>query len=152
MNYCECDMPQRWAKDPEFRIEFDQTMNEYYIVFGKNSGGKYFISFCPDCGGKMPQSKRDEYFMEPLETELHEMRELLKKVKDAVSMRQILGEPDDVWNPSTKDEDEIHFYDVEKFKTQYTYSCKWQTLDLCINEKEDGSVSFFWSGKAKPKE
>ena len=72
-------------------------MNEYYIIFGKNSG-KYFISFCPDCGGKMPESKRGEYFMEPTEDEVLQMRELLKNVKDADSMRQILGEPDDIWN------------------------------------------------------
>ena len=152
MNICTCDMPERWAKDPEFPIEFDPAMNEYYILFGKNSGGKYFISFCPDCGGKMPESKRGEYFMEPLESEVLQMRKLLKNIKDPDSMRKILGEPDDIWNPSQENEDEIHFYDVEKFKTQYTYSSKWQSIDLYIDEKEDGSVSFFWAGKEKPKE
>jgi hypothetical protein len=100
----------------------------------------------------MPESKRNEYFMEPLETEVQEMRELLKKVKDADSMRQILGEPDDIWKPSSQNEDQARFFEVEKFKTQYTYSIKWQSLELCINEKEDGSISYFWSGKEKPKE
>lgn len=148
---CKCDMPERWAKDPEFPIEFDPSMNEYYIVFGKNSG-KYLISFCPKCGGKMPESKRGEYFMEPSEDEVLEMRELLQKVKDVASMRLILGEPDYFSDWTAEEERPNKFYTVERFKRQYTYLSKWQSLGICIEEKDDGSLSYVWFGKEKPKQ
>lgn len=90
--------------------------------------------------------------MEPLEIEVHQMRELLKEVKDADSMRKILGEPDDSFNWSEEQEHRSKYYPTERFKTQYTYSSKWQSLGICIEEKDDGSISYFWFGKEKPKQ
>lgn len=88
--------------------------------------------------------------MEPLETEVLQMRDLLKNVKDANSMRKVLGDPDYFhdWQETPRDK----FYNFQKFKTQYTYLSKWQSVGVVIEEKDDGSISYFYFGKEKPKQ
>lgn len=149
-NTCKCDMPQRWTKDPKFPIEYDALMNEYYIRFGNS--GKHLLFFCPECGGKMPQSKRGDFFTDPDEGEVQQITKLLRSVTDVASMRSTLGEPDLTFQWSPDEDYPIEYYPIEKWKTQYTYSSKWNSVDLCICEKEDGTINYFWYGKEKSKQ
>ena len=97
----------------------------------------------------MPDSKRGDFFTVPAEDEVKQMRILLADVTDVASMRSVLGEPDRTVHWSEDKDLRNDYYPIERWKTQYTYLSKWTSLDLCVCEKEDGSVTSFWHGKEK---
>lgn len=59
---CECGFPKRWFADPTWPVEFDERMNEYNLV---HDGAKAIMRYCYWCGGRLPDSKRDNFFTTP---------------------------------------------------------------------------------------
>lgn len=141
---CSCGRPQMWANDPNFPLYHDSKMEEYFIRDASNR--RFMISYCPSCGGKLPQSRRDSFFTIPDQAEVSDMRKIMSRIKNVDQMRGILGEPDEAYQWTMPKE--FHdFYNVEKWKMQFTYSNRWATLTLCVYQHDDDSISYDWSGK-----
>ena len=136
---CECGHPERWAADPTWPVEFDERMNEYNLV---HDGVKAIMRFCYWCGGRLPDSKRGDFFTTPDETELAEVRALLADAKTAEDVFRILGSPDEThdWKeparPSYVDGKTI------RWKRTFRYSTRWKTLILDVYDMPDGRISF----------
>ena len=95
----------------------------------------------------MPKSRRGDMFVVPSDEELRELRLLLEKISDTVSMRSVLGEPDDVFE-WYKDRTGKPLQNPEgpSFVCQYKYWSRWKTLQLTIQEDEGGQLRFFFFG------
>ncbi len=47
---------------PDAIIYYDPKIDEYGIIIHKEDGSYLSINFCPFCGAKLPESKRDLWF------------------------------------------------------------------------------------------
>ncbi len=47
---------------PDALISYAAQFNEYGIIIHDGGSSTKLISFCPWCGSKLPESKRDEWF------------------------------------------------------------------------------------------
>jgi hypothetical protein len=131
-------------------IEFDQRMNEYHIV---HHGVRIYIEYCFNCGGRLPESKRDSYFTTPNENEMAEIEELLRNVRSIPDVIRILGAADDVHKGAVDAVCETVASDpprngrVLKWKQQLDYRERWVSLTLIVHENVDGSVAYLIAGK-----
>ena len=111
-------------------------MGEYHLQTIPD--GHAIMRFCPWCGGAFPESKRGFFFTDPRDDEVAELDKFLTKIVDVDEMRGTLGEPDHVI-PSHPDN--------KQWAYQYTYSSKWDTLELVIQETIGGKLTFSYGGK-----
>ncbi len=148
---CSCTNWQEGANDPFLPIWFNSIMNEYVILFGKVPTNAIVIYYCPSCGGRMPKSQRADFFTIPSDVEVAEVRAILEQITDSVSMRLLMGEPDEVFE-WYKDNSDGYFSNPEgpEFKYQYTYSSRWKTLEVVVQEYDRGELRYFLHGKPKP--
>ena len=49
---------------PDVLIQYSPKFDEYGLVVHDGGGSSIAISFCPWCGSKLPESKRDRWFSE----------------------------------------------------------------------------------------
>ena len=147
---CRCGVWEKRAKDAFFPIWYNAKTNEFVLLFGKIAANAVIIFFCPSCGGRMPKSRRGDLFTIPIDEELVEARALLEQVDDIASMRSVLGEPDAVFD-GFKDEygEPLRNPDGPDLIRQYTYSSRWKTLSVSIQEYEDATLQFFFMGQPK---
>ena len=132
---CECNMPNRAVESDSFPVTYDEQMGEFHLL--TTPSGHAAMRFCPWCGGAFPESKRGSFFTEPRTDEEDEVVRLVSSISGCEDMRRILGSPDHT----------IHTGPPEKQRTQYTYSSKWETIELTIRESADGKLSFSYGGK-----
>jgi len=57
---CKCGALENASNEADHPIRWDKRMNEYYIAHG--NGGRMMVYYCPFCGGKTPESRRDSFF------------------------------------------------------------------------------------------
>jgi hypothetical protein len=147
---CTCSNWSQRANDLFFPIWLNPETGEYVLLFGDRSAGALVIYYCPTCGRKMPRSRRGDLFNVPSNEELKEARLLLEKISDIASMRAVLGEPDDVFE-WFKDETgkPIANPDGPAFVRQHKYLSQWKTLQVTIQENENGQLRFFFYGQQK---
>ena len=147
---CECSHWTGWVKDPFFPIWFNSKMNEYTVVFGKTATSSLVIYYCPICGGSMPESHRGDFFTIPSDEDRASARLFLQNITDATSMRSILGEPDEIYQLWTDETDKpIRASNAPLPKWQYRYSSRWKTLQVGIQEFEDGNIIISICGQPK---
>lgn len=140
-------MPQKWAKDPRFPLIYDKQMNEFAILRDKDD--KFLIFYCPFCGGRLPESKRRNFYQIPDKAEVKQLRKLMKGVQDIETMRKVLGQPDQVCKWKREDDSE-KVYKIEKWKKLYMYEKLWKSIRLWVFELDDSSLSYTWAGKGIP--
>jgi hypothetical protein len=147
---CACpDWPKR-ARDPFFPVWYNEKMNEYIIISGEIAANSLVVYFCPSCGGRMPKSRRGEFFTIPTDTELAEARTILEGINDVSSMYALLGEPDDVCDWFTDEHGKpLRNPDGATFRCQYTYKSRWKTLRVVIQEWENSELVFYFYGQPK---
>lgn len=98
----------------------------------------------------MPKSRRGEFFTMPSDEDLIDARFLLDRITDAATMRSILGEPDEIFDWWTDESGElIRNPDSPVYKRQYRYRSRWNTLEVTIQEFEDGNLRFAFCGQEK---
>jgi hypothetical protein len=130
--FCRCSQPKRWISDPYVPIVFDKQMNEFHLRHGLSGNDYFVLYYCFFCGGKLPESKRGMNYVEPDMEEVGVIAEVMSRADNSQIMRAILGEPDRT--DLIKDDSNI--------KASYTYTSKWQTLDLIVREYTDGHISY----------
>lgn len=73
-NYCcenmnqasklDCDVHKDEYACPDVLIHYDEIFDEFGIIIHDGGTSVSVISFCPYCGSKLPESKRDRWFDE----------------------------------------------------------------------------------------
>ena len=127
LSACRC--LESAAKDPRFPIALDEKMGEYFLQL--IPAGSALIHFCPWCGNSVPESMRKTFFTVPTPTDISDAESIIAMIKNRNEMLQILGEPDMII-PGKPDQ--------TNSRTQYTYSKRWGSLSLYIQEKSDGEL------------
>ena len=133
---CECNWATRAVESDQFPVTFDSQLGEFHLQTAPD--GHAIMRFCPWCGGAFPESKRGSFFTDPRDDEVAELDELLNSITNAAEMRDVLGEPDHTI-PSHPDN--------KQWACQYTYSSKWDSLELCIQESSGGKLTVSYGGK-----
>jgi hypothetical protein len=137
---CECKTVEQLASDRKSPIEYDRHLNEYNLVSG-DGNTRYRMYFCFFCGGKLPESRRAGFFSEPSDQEMKEVAQLLSKAGSMQKVVQFLGEPDETLKaPKGQNGDSV-------YKSHHRYLKRWNTLDLTIRERKDGSIDSAFTGK-----
>jgi hypothetical protein len=90
---CDCGALENASKEPNHPIRWDERMNEYYIATGEC--GRMMVYYCPFCGGKTPESRRDSLFAhvtQAEETRIFGLFHGIHTVADAIAR---FGQPDE---------------------------------------------------------
>ena len=59
-----CDLHADAFECPDHLINYSEKFNEYGIIIHDGGTSSITINFCPWCGSKLPDSKRDQWFDE----------------------------------------------------------------------------------------
>jgi hypothetical protein len=143
---CNCYIVEKWLKSMVSPIKFDVQFHEYYLE-GKDTSSSIFY-FCPICGGRLPESKRDDFFHTPSEAEIDKIR---KKVKNATTINElikILGVPNEkvITNSEAEKQNSLGKKSV---KQTLVYNSIADSFSLIVVEDEDEKIHFLFAGKPK---
>lgn len=129
---CNCDHPTKWVADSHFPVEFDEEMNEYYLV---RDGARAVMRYCFWCGGRLPESTRGTFFTTPDQDEMNEIHSLLTNARALEDVFRILGPPDETldlgggqYGPGM----------AVSWKRIHRYSTRWKSLILDFPDLPDG--------------
>jgi hypothetical protein len=134
---CECGMPERWAAHSNVPVAFDPRMNEYHLVYEK---AQMIMRYCFWCGGRLPESRRAEFFSTLDPAEQAEVRALLADARNIDDVLRVLGEPDK--RCRWKDRPEDLYPPVVRWKQTLSYSERWKTFVLQVQELPDGHIAY----------
>jgi hypothetical protein len=132
-----------YALRTNFPIIFDTLTGEYQLSYveSKSAEGemhvKMPIQFCPWSGEELPKSKRGELFFAPNQREIEQAMSAIRNCRTLRDVKAVLGDPDFEIQPS------------ETVKRQWTYSNRWKTIELMIQENSDDSISVFKVPKSR---
>jgi len=59
-----CDEHSDPYECPDYVVSYIEKFDEYGLIVHDGGRSSYEISFCPFCGAKLPESKRDRWFEE----------------------------------------------------------------------------------------
>ena len=144
---CTCGSPQAWVDDPTMPFEFDSKFNEYYLVTLDNQS--ILFRYCPMCGGRLPKSKRSEFFTQPSYSDMSESKRRLASVKSLDEVIRILGPPDETFGPQTHSPQKKAIYGFRDVKQTIKYTSLSETFDLTVQETVDGQINIVVQGKPK---
>ena len=57
-----CDEHTNPYECPDYVIAYSPEFDEYGLIVHDGGSSSYLIRFCPFCGNKLPESKRDMWF------------------------------------------------------------------------------------------
>jgi hypothetical protein len=149
---CNCDSLKILADDYNIPIVFDKK-EQQYILIGKKLSKMYFY-YCPICGGHLPQSKIEDSFYTPSEKEIDLIINKIKDSKNISSIVKIFGNPDKEFvysdeNKTKGDEARNKVFGLGNTTRTLLYKTVGKTLDLFIDEDEEGKIIYYFSGKPK---
>ena len=140
---CNCGWLERATHAPECPIEFDPRLNEYHLKFARTTT---YISYCPSCGGRAPQSPRAQQFVAVSDKEtirLHLLTKDLKTEEDALTR---LGELTSVFEPGavmTDPEEDDKPAEIRTYKTlHYENHSRSATINVLVGRHGKIRISF----------
>jgi hypothetical protein len=139
---CSCNQMVKLAEAPDSAITYDSRMNEYHSP-------RCIIYYCLCCGGRMPESKRSDLFIEPDSNEMKDFRSKVRGLKTLEEVIATIGSPDWVVEPPPLTESEKAIYGGKSVKKQISFTTPWKTLTATVCLMEDGELQFSASGKQK---
>lgn len=142
---CDCGYPARWAANPNVPLRFDERFQEFHLL-ERDDGAYLILRYCFWCGGKLPESKRPDFFTKPEEAELAEIASLLKETKTAGEALAALGPPDHTFDGEPESGTAVDDK-VVRWRRQHSYTSRWKSLHLTLLEMPDGSFERMTSGK-----
>lgn len=148
-NYpCNCGSLERAAEDPANPIIFDSKFNEYQLEYQAASGpAQMMIYYCPLCGGKAPESKRDRFFSRISNEEFRRLSNMTKNIRTIEDAIKALGAPEvdshvEVTSPIKDMKPE-----VRKAFRSIVYSNLSETADIRITDYLEDKVRVQFEGK-----
>jgi hypothetical protein len=91
---CTCGALEHASKEPGHSIRWDPESNEYYIAYG-NEGGRMMVYYCPFCGGKTPESRRNSLFAHITDAEESRIVDLFRGLRTVADVTARFGAPDE---------------------------------------------------------
>jgi hypothetical protein len=144
---CDCRTIEQAVEDPKCPVEFDEQTGEYFIRCGEN--GKLLLYHCFFCGGRLPESKRQQLFAH---VDTKELRRLVKLTKDIKTFGQVVsefGEADEDMDvgsmttyPGIESKPPVTVY----YRTIVYYGLS-KTCDVSVHVHEGERVSYSFSPK-----
>jgi hypothetical protein len=128
-NEC-CRNLARALQHPDSPLKYDAQLSEYRLNLA--TGGYSWIRYCPFCGTRLPESKRDSLFFEPSEQDLSQIAEL-SNIDDMSSLCERLGSPVEI---------------VENNGFRQHRFANWKTVDLIVQQAAGKELKYL----AVPKE
>jgi hypothetical protein len=118
------------------RLRFDPVHHEYSVAV---LDGYYFdVFYCPFCGAKMPDSRRDSFFTVVTKEEEERVIALAADCTSRIEIESLLGQPDKKFPPS-EDFDPIHKQKLS-FPGTYLYTRFSDTADLQVTFDDAGAI------------
>lgn len=135
---CNCRWLLRAVENDWFPIIYDQELQEYQLVIdcGDQGTGTAPLRYCPNCGARLPESKRGELFSKPTDEDLADVDRWIVRIHNATELIELLGKPDSTISGCGGEH-------------QQTYSKPWKSLDLIVKVASDGRLQFIVIGKYK---
>jgi hypothetical protein len=137
---CDCGMAIRCA-DVGGPITYDPIFNEFHLEIGAL---RHQLIYCFSCGGKLPDSTRDQRFTAPSLEECEQVAAIIHRCRSARDIVHELGPSDAAseWDALT------HWPPKDRpWRRQFVYTRRWRTLVLVVVEHADGSMSFGINGQ-----
>jgi hypothetical protein len=128
-NEC-CRNLARALQRPNSPLKYDAQLSEYRLNL--STGGYSCIMYCPFCGTRLPESKRDSLFFKPSDQDLSPIAEM-SKIDDLSALCERLGNP-------------VEIVENNGFR-QYRFA-NWKTVDLIVQQAEGKELKYL----AVPKE
>jgi hypothetical protein len=144
---CTCGALSSWSSYAQSTIGYDSDCNEYYCR--DSEGGHNNLYFCPNCGGQLPKSKRSAFFLQPSPDEIGRLRNLLKDVKCIRDVIVLLGPPDLQKEGTRRSARDKLVFKAKDTKMQVSYTRLAQTIDLVVQEDEDGRLAVLYVPKPR---
>jgi hypothetical protein len=95
---CNCGALLYTLRHRKIPLRFDSYLNEFHIAHP--DGGYTLIRFCPFCGARFPESRRDERLFHKIsDTERERIKRRFGRLRTYSAVVSTLGKPD-VDNPS----------------------------------------------------
>jgi hypothetical protein len=89
---CECSVIAHMAAEPNLPITYDVKMHEWHIVGA--DGAKTIIYHCFFCGGRMPRSRREDFFHTVSDAESRRLFDLTRPLKTVADVVAAFGQPE----------------------------------------------------------
>lgn len=145
-----CSCVRIHAAEPAGPLKYDERLNEYELVYDSGHGrSSYPVYHCPWCGTRMPESKRSELFNTPDPADLAHLSTRLEGARTVRDVIARLGEPDRVW-PGFNDDERQRVLELPRILRQLDYLRLSPTVQVIVQEREDGSVSWNFCGLPLP--
>ncbi len=147
MKTCTCDWLKNAADDARFPIEYDRESNEFKLCCQLGGGeiGYTVLHYCPFCGGKAPDIRKEQTFAQISEQEFLRLQELTRQINSIEDAFRILGKPE-LGNPELGEaelgEPELGQAEQELLEVvrSLTYQNVSDTAVIHITEYEQGNV------------
>ena len=145
--FCSCGLVERWAADSKVAVEVDAKFNVYHVLCGND--GQLRLYYCPDCGGRLPESKHGEFFEELSEVEVDEFRTKLRELKTIEEVIAVLGAPESESGPSKITAIHKELYNVKDWRRALWFQPAGRTVTICVQEFEDDELGITFHHRYK---
>ncbi len=147
---CDCRTLDSAADEPDIPIIFSANTNEYQLVHGDDNQSRMLLYYCPFCGGRTPDSRRDRLFSRITMAETDRLKELTRGIKTIDDAIRLLGTPD-TDSPDgvtiVTDGSETDPTKIESYRT-ITYSGLSVAAVVHITDYRGGGIQIQFFGKS----
>lgn len=145
---CKCHSLSDLAIDPSVPVQYNSALREYYLI-AKNKK-RIFFYYCPICGGRLPKSRREQYFTKPSAREITKINGKIKNAKSFDAILSVLGEPEEKYGPMLHNTKHLKKRKTKNVKRTVRYTSLAKTFNLLLQEYEDGKFIVIFERKLKP--
>jgi hypothetical protein len=93
---CKCGWLDRAPDEPDSPLVFNRVLGEFHLLYGgAQVSGRIKLNYCPVCGQRAPQSRRDALFAPLCDAEMQRIEQLAAGLRTLEEVRARFGEPDD---------------------------------------------------------
>jgi hypothetical protein len=148
--YCTCGSLQRAAETAGAPVKFDKDMNEFLLTGGLDGAHDVIMRHCFFCGGRAPESLRQNLFARLTDDERWRLIDLMKPLKTAEDVIATLGEPDrdmEVGSSTTRPERDGMPEETTYYRNLLYHNLS-ETAEVRVIVYPAGMVAFSFTGKA----
>jgi hypothetical protein len=93
---CDCRWLIEAAEDLRFPVFYDEQDNQFKLICQLENGGTGYTSFyfCPMCGGRAPDLRKQALFEQVTAQELTRLQALTQDIQSIEDALRILGKPE----------------------------------------------------------
>lgn len=144
---CGCGTLNQWSKTYAELVEFDSFMNEFKLDLKEH--GKLLMYFCPECGGRLPASRRTELFQPLSESERLKLEQILKGAYTVEEIEARLGPADRTIAGIDRTNIQKQVYEQRPIQRQLIYDNVVSSASIVVQEFAAGDILILFPPKPK---